>query len=123
MGKFVIRQVNSGLKFDLHAANGQSILTSEVYTTEHACRKGIESVRKNAPIAKLEDLTDADRRAVTNPKFELYQDKAGAFRFRLKARNGEIIAVSEVYSAKAGCLNGIESVKRNAGNAIVEQYP
>ena len=55
MGKFMIRTVNSGLKFDLYAANGQSILTSEVYTTEHACRKGIESVRKNATIAKLED--------------------------------------------------------------------
>jgi uncharacterized protein YegP (UPF0339 family) len=122
MGKFVIRAVNSGLKFDLFASNGQSILTSEVYTTEHACRKGIESVRKNAPIAKLEDLTDITHGTVTNPKFELYQDKAGTFRFRLKARNGEIIAVSEVYSAKAGCLNGIESVKRNAGDAIVEQY-
>lgn len=50
MGKFIIRTVNSGLKFDLYAANGQSILTSEVYTTEHACRKGIESVRKMPPL-------------------------------------------------------------------------
>ena len=122
MGKFVIRAVQSGLKFDLYAANGQSILTSEVYTTEHACRKGMESIRKNAPIAKLEDLTDPDRKQLTNPKFELYLDKAGFYRFRLKARNGEIIAVSEVYTAKAGCLNGIESVKRNASNAVAEQY-
>lgn len=119
MGKFVIRAVNSGLKFDLFAANGQSILTSEVYTTEHACRKGMESVRKNAPIAKLEDLTDPHRKTLTNPKFELYQDKAGFYRFRLKARNGEIIAVSELYHAKAGCLNGIESVRKNAAEAII----
>jgi len=122
MGKFVIRAVNSGLKFDLHAANGQSILTSEVYTTEHACRKGIESVRKNAPMAKLEDLTEPDRKPVTNPKFELYIDKAGFYRFRLKARNGEIIAVSEVYSARAGCLNGIESVRKNAAESSLEPY-
>lgn len=123
MGKYVIRTVPSGLKFDLFAANGQSILTSEVYTTEHACRKGMESVRKNAPIAKLEDLTDPDRKSVTNPKFELYQDKAGFYRFRLKARNGEIIAVSEIYSARAGCLNGIESVRKNAAEAAEEPFP
>ncbi len=122
MGKFMIRTVNSGLKFDLYAANGQSILTSEVYTTEHACRKGIESVRKNAPIAKLEDQTEPDYNKLTNPKFELYQDKHGTYRFRLKARNGEIIAVSEIYSAKAGCLNGIESVRRNAADAAVEPF-
>ena len=122
MGKFVIRAVNSGLKFDLHAANGQSILTSEVYTTEHACRKGIESVRKNASIAKLEDQTEPEYRTLTNPKFEIYQDKHGTYRFRLKARNGEIIAVSEIYSAKAGCLNGIESVRRNAAEAPVELF-
>ena len=122
MGKFVIRTVNSGLKFDLHAANGQSVLTSEVYTTEHACRKGIESVRKNAPIAKLEDQTEPGFRQLTNPKFEMYRDKSGSYRFRLKARNGEIIAVSEIYSAKAGCLNGIESIRRNAVDAAVEQH-
>ena len=122
MGKFMIRTVNSGLKFDLYAANGQSILTSEVYTTEHACRKGIESVRKNAPIAKLEDQTEPGFHKLTNPKFELYQDKHGTYRFRLKARNGEIIAVSEIYSAKAGCLNGIESVRRNAADAAVEPF-
>jgi len=122
MGKFVIRTVASGLKFDLFASNGQSILTSEVYTTEHACRKGIESVRKNAPIAKLEDQTEMNFRQLTNPKFEIYIDKAGTYRFRLKARNGEIIAVSEIYSAKAGCLNGIESVRRNAAEAPVELF-
>lgn len=119
MGKFVIRTVNSGIKFDLHAANGQSILTSEVYTTLAACRKGIESVRKNAPAAKLEDQTESSFKALTNPKFELYTDKAGAYRFRLKARNGEIIAISERYTAKAGCLNGIESVKKNAAQAEI----
>lgn len=119
MSKFIIRTVNSGVKFDLFAANGKSILTSEVYTTEAACRKGIASVMKNAPKAKLEDQTEPDFKPLTNPKFELYQDKAGAYRFRLKARNGEIIAVSERYTAWAGCRNGIESVKKNALGADI----
>ncbi|MBR3703952.1 MAG: YegP family protein, partial [Oscillospiraceae bacterium] len=48
MGKFVIREVSSGVKFDLLAGNGQVIATSEVYTTRAACENGIESVRKNA---------------------------------------------------------------------------
>lgn len=51
-----------------------------------------------------------------NPKFEMYTDKGGSFRFRLKARNGQIILSSEGYSSKSGCKNGIESVKKNAGN-------
>ena len=122
MSKFVIRTVNTGVKFDLRAGNGQTILTSEVYTTEAACRKGIESVAKNAPIANLENQTEEGYEVLTHPKFEMYQDKAGEFRFRLKARNGEIIGTSEGYTAKAGCLNGIESVQKNAPEAeVVEE--
>jgi uncharacterized protein len=49
-------------------------------------------------------------------KFELYRDKAGEFRFRLKAGNGQIILASEGYTAKASALNGIESVKKNAAD-------
>ena len=122
MSKFVIRTVNSGIKFDLKATNGQVIATSEIYTTEAACRNGIESVKKNAPIANVENQTEEGWETLTHPKFEMYQDKAGEYRFRLKARNGEIIAVSEGYTAKAGCLNGIESVQKNAAEAeIVEE--
>ena len=119
MGKFVIRRVQSGLKFDLKAGNGQTILTSEVYASEAACRKGIESVIKNAPRAKIENQTEPDCKSLTHPKFEVYLDKKGAYRFRLKARNGEIIAISDSYHAKAGCLNGIESVIKNTPNALV----
>ena len=57
----------------------------------------------------------------TNPKFEIYEDKAGEFRFRLKARNGEIILSSEGYKAKASCKNGVESVRKNAADAKVEE--
>lgn len=122
MGKFVIRTVNTGIKFDLKATNGQVILTSEVYTTKAACRNGVESIMKNAPVANVEDQTVEGFETVTHPKFEMYQDKAGEFRFRLKARNGEIIGVSEGYTTKANCVNGVESVKKNAAEAeIVEE--
>ena len=119
MGKFVVKATKIGFVFNLKAGNGEVIATSEVYTTEAACMKGVESVRKNAAEAKLEDQTVAEVAAVTNPKFEMYTDKAGEFRFRLKARNGEIIAVSEGYKAKASCQNGIESVRKNAPDAEV----
>ena len=122
MGKFVVRHVSSGIKFDLKATNGQVIATSEVYESAAACRNGIESVRKNAAVANFEDQTVADFEKVTHPKFEMYQDKAGEYRFRLKARNGEIIATSEGYKAKESCENGIASVRKNAPEAeVVEE--
>ena len=109
MGYFRIRPVATGVKFDLHAANGEIVATSEVYQTEAACRKGMESVRRNAPKAQTEDQTVGQRCA--NPKFELYEDRAGRYRFRLKARNGSIIAVSEGYTGKAACLDGIAALR------------
>lgn len=122
MGKFVIRKTNTGIKFDLKAGNGEVIATSEVYSSEDACRNGIASVQKNAPIAPVENQTVEGYTAEKHPKFEVYEDKAGEFRFRLKAVNGQVIAVSEGYKKIAGCMNGIESVKKNAPDAqIIEQ--
>ncbi len=119
MGKFVIRATNTGVKFDLKAGNGEVIATSEVYASDASCRKGIESVMKNAPVANIEDQTAEEIVAIKCPKFEIYTDKAGEFRFRLKATNGQIIAVSEGYKAKASCENGIASVKKNAQEAEI----
>lgn len=120
MGKFVMGPTkNGGFRFNLKAGNGEIIATSETYTTDSACKHGIESVRKNAVEAKLEDQTVENFEKVTNPKFEVYKDKAGEFRFRLKAGNGEIIATGEGYKAKASCLNGIESIRKNAPDAEV----
>ena len=122
MGKFVIRTVKTGIMFNLKAGNGETIATSEIYTTEAACRNGIASVAKNAPIAALEDQTVEGFQKQKCPKFELYIDKAGEFRYRLKATNGQIIAVGESYKAKASCLNGIESVRKNAAeNKVVKE--
>ena len=122
MGKFIIRKTNTGFKFDLKAANGEVIATSEVYASEEACKNGVASVQKNSLSAAVEDQTVEVYTVEKHPKFEMYHDKAGEYRFRLKASNGQIIAVSEGYKAKAGCLNGIESVRKNAPEAeIIEQ--
>jgi len=56
---------------------------------------------------------------MVNGKFEIYTDKAGEYRFKLKSPNGEVIAVSEGYSSKKSCMNGIESVKKNAPKATI----
>ena len=121
MGKFVIRRTNTGIKFDLKAGNGEVIATSEVYKSLNSCRNGAASVKKNAPIANLEDQTAEEYAKEKCPKFEMYIDKSGEYRFRLKATNGQTIAASEGYSAKAGCLNGIDSVKRNAPDAEIDE--
>ena len=121
MGKFVVKKTKKGIKFDLKANNGEVIGTSEVYVTETSCRKGIASVIKNAPIANLEDQTEENFEVKKNPKFELYYDKAGEIRFRLKATNGQIITSSEGYKQKANALNGVESVRKNVIDAKVEK--
>ena len=121
MGKFAVRAVASGIKFDLKATNGQVILSSEVYKSKASCLKGIASVAKNAPIANIEDQTAEGFAKEKCPKFEIYADKAGEFRFRLKATNGQVIAVSEGYKSLEGCKNGIESVKKNAPEAPIEK--
>ncbi|MBQ2726251.1 MAG: YegP family protein [Clostridia bacterium] len=118
MGKFVIKQTATGYKFDLKAGNGEVIATSEIYTTEAACIKGLESV-KACCVGEVEDQTVEPIEAKKHPKFELYTDKSGDFRFRLKAKNGQIIATSEGYKTKPSCENGIESVKKNAPDAEV----
>ena len=119
MGKFVICKTNTGVKFDLKATNGEVIATSEVYASEASCKKGIASVIKNAPVAAVEDQTAEGFAKEKCPKFEIYADKAGEFRFRLKATNGQVIAVSEGYKALKSCVNGIESVKKNAQDAEI----
>ena len=121
MGKFVVKETEKCVHFNLVASNGEVIGSSQNYSAKDGCLNGIESVRKNAEAAKLEDQTVENFETETNPKFEIYTDKAGEFRFRLKARNGEIILSSEGYKAKASCKNGVESVRKNAPEAKIEE--
>ena len=120
MGKFVISKAKNGeYTFNLLATNGQVILSaSETYSSLDSCKAGVESVRKNSG-SHVEDQTKEGFEKLTHPKFELYTDKAGEFRWRLKARNGENIGRSEGYKAKSSAQNGIASVGKNAPDADV----
>ena len=105
MGKFIItKRTNGQYQFNLEAANGRVILTSEGYTAKAGCNKGIESVKTNA---------------ATDARYDKKEAKNGAYYFNLKAANGEIIGTSQMYSTAETRDNGIGSVKENAPNATV----
>ena len=118
--RFVIKENPSGYTFNLVAGNNEVIGVSQVYKTRDTAMTGIASVQKNAPIAAVEDQTVEPVEKVKNPKFEIYLDKKGEFRFRLVATNGQNILASEGYTAKASCKNGIESVRKSAPDAEIK---
>lgn len=125
MGAFIIKKTNTGFNFSLIASNKQKIaVSSQVYTTKSACKTGMASIAKNAEKCikenRIEDKTLKNPTACSCPKFEVYLDKAGEFRYRLIATNGESIAMSEEgYKTKAGCIKGMQSVATNAINAEI----
>ena len=122
MGKFVVKKTNTGFTWSLKAGNGEVIcIGGEVFTTLATAKNGCASVAKNAPVANIEDQTIEGFETAKCPKFEIYADKKGETRFRLKATSGQVIAASEGYTTKASCKNGIESVKKNAADAPVEE--
>ncbi len=127
MGKFIINKTPSGaFNFSLYAVNKEKILVSSgIYTTKAACKTAMASIAKNAKRCidenRVEDNTLKNPTPFTYPKFEIYLDKAGLYRYRLFATNGESIAMSEDgYKSKSGCLNGIKSVAVNAQNAELQ---
>ena len=106
MGKFVItKRTNGEFQFNLKAGNGQTILTSEGYTTKAACTNGIESVKTNSQ---------------DDSRFDRKEAKNGKPYFNLKASNGQIIGSSEMYESISSRENGIESVKKNAPEGTID---
>lgn len=118
--KFLVKKTKTGFVFHLKATNGETIATSEVYATNSGAVKGIKSVIQNSQGASIEDTTKEKYEKCTNPKFQIYKDKAGEFRFRLKAKNGKNIVASEGYSSLKSCQNGIASVQKNAPSSAIE---
>lgn len=105
MGKFIItKRKNGEYQFNLKAGNGQTILSSEGYTTKAGCKNGIESVKENAPL---------------DSRYERLTSKNSQYYFNLKSSNGKIIGTSEMYTTSYARENGIESVKENAPNAEI----
>jgi len=110
MPKFQIYKDNSGkYRFRIRADNNKIIAVGEAYEQYASCLNGIKSIQKNSK-APIEDTTVEGQR-FSNPKFQVYKDIDGKFRFRLSARNGEIIAdSSEGYETKDACLSSINVV-------------
>lgn len=112
-GKFEVYVDKKGeFRFRLKAANGEPIGSSEGYSSKSACMNGIDAVRRHSEKADI--VNEGEGKC---PKFEVYTDKKGDFRFRLLASNGEPILASESYKAKASCISGCEAVKRAAVDA------
>ena len=106
MSKFQITTRSNGeFQFNLIADNGQTILSSEGYSTKANCENGIESVQKNS-----QEDAKFDKKTSTNEKFY----------FNLKATNGQIIGTSQMYESESGRDNGIQSVQENAPNASTD---
>ena len=106
MGKFIIKtRTNGDFQFNLKAGNGEIILTSQGYSSKQACETGISSVKANA---------------ATDRQYHRLDAKDGRPYFNLVAGNGEIIGTSEMYSSASARDNGIESVKNNAPEAVIE---
>lgn len=104
-GKFECYKDKAGeYRFRLKAGNGETILSSEGYSSKSGCDNGIASVRKNC---------------VNPDRFEKKKTEAGKFRFNLKASNGQVIGTSQNYSSDSGCDNGIKSVAKSAPDATV----
>ena len=108
MAKFEVYQSgkNNEFRFRLKADNGQTILSSEGYTSKASCLNGIDSVKKNA---------------VDPKRFNKTTTPGNQFRFALTAANSQIIGTSQNYKTESGRDNGIESVKRNASKAEIKE--
>lgn len=105
-GKFELYKDKGGeFRFRLKAGNGEIILASEGYKRKSSALSGIESVRKNGPV---------------DARYERKDSKSGKPMFNLKATNGQVIGTSETYSSEASRDNGIESVKKNAPEAKLD---
>lgn len=121
-GKFIYYKTAKGYyNYRLKASNNETIAVSggAGYASLSGCKAGIESVKKNVN-AHIEDQTLKNFEVLSNPKFEIYLDKAGKFRYRLFARNGELICSSEGgYASKDSCKKGIASLAKWALNSVV----
>lgn len=102
----ILRAIHSGVKFTPR--------TQQVQKEKETVQKEDLSIARNTPCFGQNSIH------MGNPKFQIYKDRAGEFRFRLVSGNGQIIATGEGYTSKQACENGVAAVKRDASNASVE---
>jgi len=112
----VYKDVAGKFRFRLRAENNKIVAVSEAYEQHAGCLNGVKSVQKNCNV-NIEDLT-VDGKRIPNPKYQVFTDTASKYRFHLIASNGEIIAKSESYETKEGCMNGIRAVQASCNSDI-----
>ena len=105
----VYKDVAGKFRFRLKAENNKIVAVSQAYENHAGCLNGVKSVQNNCSSA-IEDIT-VESAKIPNPKYQVFFDKSCGYRFHLTASNGEIIAASEGYETKQGCMNGIKAVQ------------
>ena len=123
-GYFVYSETAKGnFNFRLKASNKETIAVSEgVFKTKSACLNGIKSVINFCATENVDDqsLQRKSDDKVKFPKFEIYLDKQGKYRYRLYANNGNLLCISEEgYASRTSCKNGIASVGKWAPTAVI----
>ncbi len=122
-GRFEINRTKSGEQFffNLYAANKVGICTSQMYASASSALHGVHSVINFAATAPIEDQTLKDWDKISYPKWEIYIDKGGKYRFRLNANNGSCICHSQGYTTKNACKNGINSIIRSSRDPEIDK--
>ncbi len=115
----IYKDAGGDFRFHLRAPNNEIIAVSEGYQSRASCLNGIKTVKRYCT-ADVEDLT-TDATAISNPKFQVYRDAAGKYRFRLRALNNEIVLTGEAYETKQNCENGIQAIKRYCSARIQDR--
>ncbi len=122
LARFEIKKAKDGrFVFNLFAPNRVIVATSQIYSSSASAVNGIKSIAVNAPKAPIEDTSLKSFTPLGFPKWEIYVDKGGQYRFRLYAPNGSCIVHSQGYTSKASCKNGIASIVKNAPDAIIDK--
>jgi uncharacterized protein YegP (UPF0339 family) len=124
VGKFEIKKTKDDrYVFNLYASNNVIIATSQIYSSAQGAINGINSIITNSAKAEIEDQTLKSYEELPYPKWEIYSDNAGQYRFRLNATNGSCVCHSQGYTTKLNCKKGIESIINTSKNAeIVKAY-
>jgi len=117
----VYKSPSKKTRFRLRGDDNKIVAIGAVYKTHAGCVSGIRNVQKNSG-ARIEDLTKRSGPKIPNPKYQIYKEASGVFRFRLKAANGDIIAIGEKCETKDGCFKGIEVVKTSSEATVEDRF-
>ncbi len=120
-GYMIVKPTKDGRFVYVVVAGNKEVIAkgAQTYASAATCRNAVESVAKIAKSVPVEDQTLAKFEEQKFPKFELYMDKGGKYRFRLFASNGQqLLACTQGYTQKSSCKNGIQSVIANCEGRI-----